>query len=137
MKTAKELYADSVEYEKTHGYFPTITDYFPIIQNIGNVLVQVDDHDYQGDSRIIFEKDNKFGFLIFGWGSCSGCDSLQACESIQDVQDLMDSLNEQVSWFDSLDELKSYFAKKDWSLDYCFHSAETKQFISEVLAYSN
>lgn len=112
-----------------------IYDYQPILNAIGNVLIQVDDDDYQGDSRLLYEKEGKFGYLIFGWGSCSGCDALQACESMNDVQDLIDGLVNDVKWFDSLGELKEYFKEKDWELEYSWHSSETKEFIEKVLNY--
>ena len=125
MIKAEEIY-ESVNY---------IYDYQPILNAIGNVLIQVDDDDYQGDSRLLYEKEGKFGYLIFGWGSCSGCDALQACESMNDVQELIDCLVNDVKWFDSLGELKEYFKEKDWELEYSWHSSETKEFIEKVLNY--
>ena len=53
------------------------SDYQPIINHIGKVLVQEDDEDYQGDTFVLLEKDSKYGFLNIGWGSCSGCDAVQ------------------------------------------------------------
>ena len=64
-------------------------DYRPMIDSFGyEILLQVDDKDYQGDSRLLFRDVSRYGILIFGWGSCSGCDSLQACESLEDVEKL-------------------------------------------------
>ena len=137
MKTAKELYPSHWEQEQNEKWFFGPSNYQPIIDEFGNVLIQVDDHDYQGDSRVMYEKDGKYGFLIFGWGSCSGCDSLQACESIKDVQDLIDTLHNGIHWFDSLDELKLYFKEKDWQLEYAWHAEETKEFINKVIDYGN
>lgn len=130
MKTAQELYPQ----DPKSNWFD-VGDYQPIIDNFGNVLVQVDDNDYQGDSRILYEKDGKYGFLIFGWGSCSWCDALQACGNIESVQALMDGLQNDIKWFDSLDELKAYFSNKDWELEWSFNSDETKAFIQQVLEY--
>lgn len=36
--------------------------------------------DYQGDYAAIVEKDGKVGLTIIGYGSCSGCDALQAIQ---------------------------------------------------------
>ena len=33
---------------------------------------------YQGDYAAIVKKDGKVGFVVIGYGSCSGCDSLEA-----------------------------------------------------------
>lgn len=130
MKTAEEIYKKDI----SDSYFG-IYDYQPIINNLGTVLIQVDDNNYQGDTRVLYEKEGKYGWLIFGWGSCSGCDSLQACSSINEVQDLMDELNSQIEWFSSLEELKERFRSKDWELTYSWHAEETRDFIDKVLSH--
>lgn len=135
MKNAKELYPECWKDEQERGSFYGPADYQPIIDEIGNVLIQVDDNDYQGDSRVLYEKDGKYGFLIFGWGSCSGCDSLQACNNTNDIQELINELVNDVKWFDSLEELQKYFSEKDWELEYSWHADETKDFITKVLEY--
>lgn len=122
MKTAKELYGNSINW----------CDYQPMLEEFGQIILQVDDNDYQGDSRVIYQDEEKFGYLIFGWGSCSGCDALQACDSIEEVQTLMDSLFHQIRWFDSLPKLQEYFRSKDWKLEYAWHTEETKKFIELV-----
>lgn len=137
MKTAKEIYPSYWEDQQKSGSFYGPGDYQPIIDEIGIVLVQVDDADYQGDTRVMYKKDNKYGYLIFGWGSCSGCDSLQACESIDEIQQLINDLVDKVKWFDSLDEIKSYFLTKDWGLEYSWHAEETKEFIQKVLEFNS
>jgi hypothetical protein len=135
MRTAKEIYPSYWEEEQKDGSFYGPGNYQPIINELGNVLVQVDDNDYQGDSRILYEKDGKYGFLIFGWGSCSGCDSLQACENIWEIQALMENLGNSIRWYDTIDELKQYFKDKDWDLEYSWHAEETKEFVDKVINY--
>jgi len=115
MKTAKEIYPPD---EDDQDYFYSPGDYQPILEQFGNILIQVDDNDYQGDSRIFYEKDGKYGYLIFGWGSCSGCDALQGCNSYQEIQTLIDEMFDNVKWFDSLEEIQLYFKSKDWELEY-------------------
>jgi hypothetical protein len=135
MRSAKEIYPSYWEEEQKNGSFYGPGNYQPIIDELGNVLVQVDDNDYQGDSRILYEKDGKYGFLIFGWGSCSGCDSLQACGNIWEIQDLMENLETSIKWYDTIDELKQYFKDKDWDLEYSWHAEETKEFVDKVINY--
>lgn len=130
MKTARELYK-----EELNDTWFSVYSYQPMIDEIGNILIQVDDSDYQGDTRIMYEKEGKYGFLIFGWGSCSGCDMLQGCNSIEEVQDVFDGLVHDTKWFDNLEELKKYFREKDWELDYAWHADETKEFIQKVADY--
>ena len=135
MRNAKELYPEYWKEEQEKGEIFAPCDYQPIIDEIGNVLIQIDDNGYSGDSRILFEKDGKYGFLIFGWGSCSGCDMLQSCSTMKEIQDLMDGLVNEVEWFDSLEELQKYFKEKDWELEYSWHIEEGKLFIQKVLDY--
>lgn len=127
MKKAEEIY----DKEYRYGWY----DYNPILEQFGNIIIKVDDDGYQGDSRVFYEKDGKYGFLIFGFGSCSGCDALQACENIDEVQNLMDSMQNSIKWFESLDDIKTYFKEKDWSLEWSYNSDNTKDFIYKVLNY--
>ena len=124
MKKAKELYENK-------GYW---YDYQPMLDEFGEILLQVDDDDYQGDSFLIYKKGNKYGLLIFGWGSCSGCDALQACDNIDEVQELMDSLYDSITWFNSLQELKNYISNNDiMELKWYCHSDTFEKFKRQVL----
>lgn len=96
---------------------------------------EADCGEYQGDSYLIIKNDDKYGYLNFGWGSCSGCDALQACTNIHDVQELMDRLYSQIQWFDSLKDLKEYFSTKDWPLDYAWYYDKFKDFVNKVINY--
>jgi hypothetical protein len=122
MKKADEIYDNSWG----------LWDYQPMLNEFGNILLQKDERDYQGDSFLIYEKDDKYGYLTFGWGSCSGCDALQGCNSISEVQELMDRLYSSIEWFDSLDALKEYFEETDWTLQYQYSIPEFKEFLIEV-----
>jgi hypothetical protein len=128
MKTAKELYPQEDDYFSASSYQP-------ILNNLGKIIIQVDDKDWQGDSRVIYKDGNKFGYLQFGWGSCSGCDALQACHSIEEVQELMESLNNRIKWFENSAKILDYFKTHDWELEYCWHSEEQKEFIEKVIKY--
>ena len=72
MVDAKKLYPDFEKYY-SEG------DYDPMVNAFGNVVVRVDDDDYQGDTRVLYNNDGKIGYLVFGWGSCCCCDALQSC----------------------------------------------------------
>lgn len=122
MKKADEIYDSSWSW----------WDYQPMLNEFGNILLQKDEQDYQGDSFLIYEKDDKYGYLTFGWGSCSGCDALQACNTIDEVQELMDKLYSDIKWFNSLDALKEYFEEIDWTLKYQYSIPEFKEFLTEI-----
>ena len=95
-------------------------DYQPIVDAFGKVIIQKDDDDYQGDSYIVYKfEDNRYGVLIFGWGSCSGCDALHACGGNRDeIQDLINSLYNSIIYFDSLKELKEWAESENRKYEY-------------------
>lgn len=137
MKNVKELYLDLEEEVNPNGetYIYGPSDYQQILNEIGEILIQIDDNDYQGDSRVFYEKDGKYGYLIFGWGSCSGCDALQGCNTVEELQNLANGLEHSTRWFDSISEVQEYFNKKDWELEASYHSKETKEFVDKVKKY--
>lgn len=131
MKKAIELYNKG---DSSYFYFGS---YDIMLNEFGNIVVQVDDDDYQGDSRILYKDGNRFGYLQFGWGSCSGCDALQGCSNIEEVQDLMDDLHSRIQWFDSKEDAMAFFIHHDWEGDYSWHMNEQKKFVSDVIEYLN
>lgn len=134
MKTIEETYPDQAKESESEGHFWAPGDYNPMLQSFEyEILLQVDDSDYQGDSRLIFRNGDQYGLLIFGWGSCSGCDALQACDSMKEIAELRDSLHGQIKW-DSLRGLHDYITNKDWELDYAWHADETKDFVEKAKA---
>ncbi|MGI9569204.1 MAG: hypothetical protein ACR2PH_05590 [Desulfobulbia bacterium] len=126
----KELYSDR-DWDK----YLYICDYNPIVSDFGKVALKIDDDDYQGDSRVLYDNDDKIGYLIFGWGSCSGCDALQACRDVKEIQELYDSLKSEVKWFSTHKEALDYFNNKDWALEFSWHHEETKSFIDKSIEY--
>jgi len=114
-------------------YFETIYDYEPIVKSFGDVLVQVDDEDYSGDTRVLLHKDGRYGFLNFGWGSCSGCDGLQACSSYEEIDELIEELENDIKWFDTLIEATAYIINdQERQGSYYYHENEWAQFKTSV-----
>lgn len=94
MIDAKKLYP-----QEESDWFSSPSDYTPILDAIGTVILRVDDDDYQGDTRVLFSRGRReFGFLSFGWGSCSGCDALQACDSFDAIQKVVDGMEKETVW---------------------------------------
>lgn len=110
-------------------------DYGPLLATFGEILVKIDDDDYQGDSRILYRNGSRYGVLVFGWGSCSGCDSLQACGTHGEIGQLIKRLGSDVKWFESLEDAKRYVADDaSRSLSYYFHEQkEWQEFRNAVL----
>lgn len=109
-------------------------NYNPILEDFGyDIVLKVDDNDYQGDSRILYQRGEEYGLLIFGWGSCSGCDALQACSTLEELQELYDSLERHIIWKSSKKEMLEYFQTRDWELQYSWHQEETRKFVKEAI----
>ena len=63
-----------------------------------------EDNAYQGDTFAIIQRGGAYGFVVFGWGSCSGCDALEAAHSdIAMATQLRDELYDSARWFSSLE----------------------------------
>lgn len=134
MKTAQELYPNL--YDAEDDWFDAPYDYKPMLENLcDELLLKVDDRDYSGDSRVLMrDASGRYGLLIFGWGSCSGCDALQSCRSYEEIQLLMDHLALEIHWEDSAALMHSYITHKDWELEYSWNAKETRVFVDQALA---
>jgi len=132
MKKAKELYKKDNNQNSYWGDF--WYDYQPMLDEFGEIIIQEDEEDYQGSTFVLYKLSNgKYGFLNFGWGSCSGCDALRACCDIQGVQMLMDSLFEDIKEFDTLEDVKTYFNDEETrKLSYFYHTEEFVRFAKRV-----
>ena len=73
-----------------------------------------DDQDYEGDSFAIVRSGEQFGFLRFGWGSCSGCDALAGAETDQDHVEILQMLWNGIEWTGGLEELLRFRESADW-----------------------
>lgn len=107
-------------------------DYQPLLNLIGDIIIQEDEQDYSGDSYILYRKDDLYGYLNFGWGSCSGCDALQACTSIEEVFSLAQELENDVFW-GTLPEVKEYVNSR--TSDYYYNDSTFKIFKTRVNNY--
>jgi len=96
----KETFPDSV-YESWNGS----PSHRELIESLGVEVYREERFgSYQGDMIMILkdtysnniEYITHYGFLIFGYGSCSGCDSLLACESFEDLEELRNRYESQI-----------------------------------------
>lgn len=92
------------------------------------------DNDYQGDSYYLFKRGDEFGILVFGWGSCSGCDALEAAYgNIEETTALRDDLYASIRWM-SRDELKEWVGNKQWDSEWYYYREAGKDFIARLKA---
>lgn len=109
--------------------------YDEIVAAFGHeVLLTVEYHDYQGDTRYLLKSGDRYGHLNVGWGSCSGCDALQACDSVTDLQALANSIEGDIKWFESAGEALKWFESHDWEGDYSWSLSEQKQYVEKAMA---
>jgi hypothetical protein len=117
-----------IEVEKYGPSYDTLVSCF------GEIVVAVADNDYQGDTRYLVRgADGRWGVVIVGWGSCSGCDALQACSKPKDYAELRDSIGAGATWFDTAAACATYLTDKDWEASY-LREAETRDFVEQCLA---
>ena len=96
-------------------------DYDKIIEALGDIVARGDTNDCQGDTVAIVKRDGKFGFVAFTWGSCSGCDALQACDSYEEVGELIESIDKSIVWKDTIEEMKAYVNSDEREMSHYVH----------------
>lgn len=99
-------------------------DYKPIINSLGDVVFTLSDNDYCGDTFVLYHTGNIWEYLEFGWGSCSGCDALQGCETWEEVVNLIKELKNSKIKFENITAALDYFTNHDWNGDW---TTETKK----------
>ena len=130
MKDIREVYPTT---KHSYGeYFWGPSDYTPLLESMGYpIVLRVDDDDYSGDSRLLFKDGDQYGMLLFGWGSCSGCDALQACGNYREIEELRERLLKIIHW-GSAQELLDYIEHKDWEVEWSYHTKETRDFVAKA-----
>lgn len=89
--------------------------YKELIKSMGvDIVVQIDEGDYQGDTLLCVTTNNQFGILYFGWGSCSGCDWLQDCNTYTELEELRTALANKIHWHDTIADAVKFTQERDW-----------------------
>jgi hypothetical protein len=108
-------------------------DYGSLLASLGPIAVRTDQNDYQGYSWVLYDfGGDSVGFLRFGWGSCSGCDALQACSTYREIEELRDSLESSIRR-ESRDGMIAYLRTIDPSVSW--NAEDEGRFVAEALAY--
>lgn len=94
--------------------------YNPICQLFGEIVRKDDIGEWQGDTQILYfdRETGKYGYLMFGWGSCSMCDRLQGCRSYDDIDNLIGHLRSSIRWFDDDSDALKFFESHEWKYDW-------------------
>ena len=118
----------------TEFFYPEVS-YYDLVEKNAEVLIEHTLGSYQGDMLFLLRSGDQFGFLVVGYGSCSGCDSLEACESQEAVDSLAERIYDGIKWFDSFDELKSYVLDDNKDLEWYAHEEQWPEFVEKVKNY--
>lgn len=147
-KTVRELFNEAKaahEQRKAAGersyfnedYWKPNGGYEALITLGGEEIVNsVDVGDYQGDALLLLKHptENLYFFLEYGWGSCSGCDAFQGCDTIGDLQELADSFVGDAEW-KTADEMLAYFRSKNWDERYYYRDSEVQRWVNEIIQF--
>lgn len=119
----------------TYEYYSPPMSYDEIVATQGEILKDWVMGDWQGDYIYLLKKDDKYSAVVIGYGSCSGCDALQACDNDEDFEALKQDVLRTIVWVtkeDILNDLDDeelnrwYFHEEDWE--------DIKKEIKEILA---
>jgi hypothetical protein len=91
MPPVRYLYADSDD------AFLAVTDYGPILDSLGDILLRRDDEDC---NLFLYKKSGKYGVLTFTWDNVNKY-PIYKCRSWDAVQKVYDQIAKEVIWFDS------------------------------------
>lgn len=133
MKTAKELFPGC---ESKYGFDAPYGGYRLIFENFGDVLIEVEEDNYQGMTYLLIKKDDFYALDSYRWGSCPGCDSLQACYSYENLQELMDKFASEIEWMTKEEIIKEVNGRIE-NLDNCWREEEEVDFLNQVKEYFN
>ena len=74
-------------------------DYRPIIGILGKELAKSFSEDLDGFCFVAYDGGSEIGILEFAFGCCKGCDRLNACESYEEVDFLIDQMRQSIQWY--------------------------------------
>lgn len=83
---------------------------------------------YQGDYFYFGELGDKYYYVVVGYGSCSGCDALQACDSYEELLQLRERIAQNIREFNSLEDFQQWF--EEHGEDQWYDTSEITNFIN-------
>lgn len=109
-----------------------------------DIAAEEDLGDYQGDWVGLIKRNYdanygfpEWGFLVVGYGSCSGCDAWQAADTPAETAQIIKDMFEAAKWFADLDEAKSHIVNTPMTeLQWYGHEDGWLKFVQAVTAVS-
>lgn len=113
-------------------------DYFDLVLSITDKVkwsVSTNRNCYQGDMFFLgFDDNNSIYFLNDGYGSCSGCDELYGCNSLDDFDELRNKLKKRIRKFNNAKEFESWF--NEYADLECYSYSDVTEFSEKIKSYS-
>lgn len=109
-------------------------DYDKIVKSFRyDLLASVTLGSYQGDILYLLQNGDQYGFLCVGYGSCSGCDALEACDTRADVEQLRKSLHDDIVWIGDRTTTLKWLVERDWEGQYYGNDPDVKTFVLDAV----
>lgn len=114
--------------------------YAPLIEkSLGyQIVIESRYGDFSGSSLMLLKKDKLYSILVFGWGSCSGCDSLEYAleetNSLRALEELCEYLYNKIHKLecDSIDEAIKFWEQRDIKALESIESDHNLDFLSKL-----
>jgi len=132
----------NVEQDDDNWYGLTINGEYPsydlLIKSVSDFVtwtVIAGNEDYQGD-YYAFGEDQKgnYYYVTTGYGSCSGCDELEACQTVEDLEKLRADIRRGVARFDSIETFVNHFKEDEWQ-SFGWMGSDMKLFNKEMFKH--
>lgn len=116
--------------------------YLELVESSGYEVLEFETTgSYQGDHEVLLADGERRGFLMIGYGSCSGCDALEAAYGYTDSPDwnriveLAAGIRDDIHWADSAADLAAYLrADIEDPLKWYLHDDEIKAVLTAFIS---
>lgn len=113
-------------------YFYPDDSYTTLVGSAGTIIKEWTIGDWEGDQVYLLKNNDRFGFVVVGYGSCSYCDALESCSSQEDVDELKADIVRSIFW-GTAEEVEAYAFNDDANRWY-FHEHDWKTIKRELKA---
>lgn len=121
------------------GYVPSSGPHFytyqEMVRSLGcEIVLQQTLGVYEGDLLMLLRKGKQWAFLVVGYASCSGCDSLESAQrdGARALMELRTSIKSRIRWT-ARTNLLGYLRMKDFETEWYYHedSERTLEFVEQ------
>lgn len=113
--------------------------YDPLVEALGESVVQVSSDDYQGITRILLKErvGGRYCLYDYEWGSCSGCDFAQGCSTVEEFLEYANDAAESIQWKSVQEILSELFEMEKGNSTFGHRDEEQYDFVKKCREYLN